>query len=135
MQILTIAGNVGKDPVLRTTQSGDDVLGFSVAVDTGKDGSGNKRDPLWVDCSLWGKRARSLQPHITKGSKLALSGRPTVRAHDGKAYLGLSISDLTFMGGNQSSGDGGGYQQPEPAPKQEPSGYGGPADINDIIPF
>ncbi len=106
MQILTIAGNVGKDATLRTTNGGDQVLSFSLAIDNGKDKNGSKRDATWVDCSIWGKRAESLNGHITKGSKLALSGRPTVREYEGKAYLGLSVETLTFMGGGQQSDDG-----------------------------
>lgn len=116
MQRLIIAGNVGKDAVLRRTQSGDAILGFSLAVDNGKDKQGNRRDSTWYDCSIWGKRAESLERHITKGLKLTLIGRPTAREHDGKAYLGISVDDLTFMGGgqggNQDSGYGGGYQSP-----------------------
>lgn len=112
MQKLIIAGNVGKDAELRRTQSGDAVLGFSLAVNNGKDRDGNRRESTWFDCSIWGKRAESLQGHIRKGVKLVLEGRPTTREHNGKAYLGISVSDLTFMGG----GDQGGGQQ---------SGYGG----------
>ena len=48
MQVLIIAGNVGKDAVLRHTQSGDDVLGFSVAVNNGKDANGQDRPATWV---------------------------------------------------------------------------------------
>lgn len=130
MQILTIAGIVGKDAVLRNTQSGDSVLGFSVAVDNGKDRDGNKRDATWVDCSIWGKRAEALNGHIIKGVKLALSGRPTVRAHDGKAYLGLTVDQLTFMGGGERSDAaeprrGGGGSEPQQ------SAY----DLNDDVPF
>lgn len=110
MQILTIAGTVGKDAELRTTQSGDKVLGFSVAVDNGKDQQGNKRPATWFDCSVWGKRAESLHQHITKGSRLTLTGRPTARAHDGKAYLGLSVNELAFQGGGQE--------------RQQPDSYG-----------
>ncbi len=115
MQILTIAGNVGKDAVLRQAGS-DQVLSFSIAIDNGKDKNGNKRDATWVDCSIWGKRAESLNGHITKGVKLALSGRPTVRAHEGKAYLGLTVDGLTFMGGGQSDASerrGGGGSEPQ----------------------
>ena len=108
MQVLIIAGNVGKDAVLRRTNSGDAVLGFSVAVDNGKDKQGNKRDSTWYDCSIWGKRAESLERHITKGAKLTLTGRPTAREHNGKAYLGLSVNDLTFMGGSSGGADRGG---------------------------
>ena len=78
---LTIAGNVGRDAELRRTKSGDDVLGFSVAVDNGKDKSGNKRPTTWVQCSIWGKRAESLASHIRKGTKLVLSGRPGVNVY------------------------------------------------------
>lgn len=117
MQILTIAGNVGKDAVLRHTQGGDAVLNFSLAVDNGKDREGNKRPPTWFDCSIWGKRATALERHITKGSKLALTGRPTARAHEGKAYMGISVDNLTFLGGGQerqeSHDDRGGYSAPE----------------------
>ena len=109
MNILMIAGNVGKDAELRRTQGGDAVLGFSVAVDQGKDKSGNKREALWVDCSVWGKRAESLEAYVKKGTKLALQGRPTVREHNGKAYLGMAVNELTFMGGGQSDGHRGEY--------------------------
>lgn len=128
MQNLTIAGNVGKDAVLRRTGSGDPVLGFSLAVDNGKDRDGNKRESTWFDCSIWGKRAESLQNHITKGTKLVLIGRPTARAHEGNVYLGISVNDLTFMGGGSDRGQG-----------QQSDGYGSggrpSSDIGDEIPF
>ena len=129
MQILIIAGNVGKDAVLRETGNGDAVLGFSLAVDQGKDANGNKRDAVWYDCSIWGKRARSLESHISKGTKLTLSGRPTVRVHDGRAYPGISVDNLTFMGGGeQSSGYGAGYDSQKPQHQSN-------ADDMDSIPF
>lgn len=95
---MTIAGNVGKDAVLRNTQGGDPVLGFSIAIDGGKDKNGNKRDSTWVQCNVWGKRAESLNSHITKGTKLVVSGRPGVDVYEGKGRLTLSVQDLTFMG-------------------------------------
>ena len=136
MQKLIIAGNVGKDAVLRRTQSGDAVLGFSLAVDNGKDKQGNKRDSTWFDCSIWGKRAESLERHITKGLKLTLIGRPTTRAHDGKAYLGIAVDDLTFMGGGQQGGSQGGYDQSGGYDQGGQGGYGGqPRDLEDEVPF
>lgn len=140
MQTLLIAGTVGKDAVLRRTQSGDAVLGFSLACDNGKDKNGNKRDATWYDCSIWGKRAEALERHITKGLKLTLRGRPTARAHDGKAYLGISVDDLTFHGGGQERqqpGDENGYGAPKGYGQQ--GGYGGGGrpirDLDSEIPF
>jgi single-strand DNA-binding protein len=124
---MTIAGNVGRDAQLRSTQGGDPVLGFSVAVDMGKDKNGNKRDAVWVNCSIWGKRAESLQSYIRKGTKLVLTGRPGVNVYEGKGSLTLSVNDLTFMGGSQqqrSDDDRGGYDEPPPRD-----------DLDDDVPF
>lgn len=124
---MTVAGNVGRDAQLRRTQGGDPVLGFSVAVDMGKDKNGNKRDAVWVNCSIWGKRAESLATYITKGTKLVLTGRPGVNVYEGKGSLTLSVNDLTFMGGSQqqrSDDDRGGYDEPPPRD-----------DLDDDIPF
>jgi len=124
---MTVAGNVGRDAQLRRTQGGDPVLGFSVAVDMGKDKNGNKRDAVWVNCSIWGKRAESLETYIAKGTKLVLTGRPGVNVYEGKGSLTLSVIDLTFMGGSQqrrSDDDRGGYDEPPPRD-----------DLDDDIPF
>ena len=138
MQKLIIAGNVGKDAVLRRTQSGDPVLGFSLACDSGKDKNGNKRDSTWYDCSIWGKRAESLESYITKGSKMTLIGRPTAQAHEGKARLGISVDDLTFMGGGNASVQtgGGGGRGTEHSSGGYDSGPAGAGDMDDSeIPF
>lgn len=141
MQLLSLAGTVGKDAVLRTTDRGDDVLGFSLAVNNGKD-----KDPTWFDCAVWGDRARKLEPHIKKGSKLSLYGRPTARAHDGKAYLGVYVDQLTFQS-SQSQQSGDGFRQGSDdrmarggggGDHQESRGRGdrsGSHDLNDDIPF
>jgi single-strand DNA-binding protein len=118
-----IAGNVGKDAVLRRTQGGDPVLGFSVAVDNGKDKNGNKRDSTWYSCSIWGKRAESLENYIKKGTKLALTGRVGVDVYEGRGSLTLNVNELTFQGGGQQ-GEQRGYDTP---PASD--------DFDDDIPF
>lgn len=138
MQLLTIAGNVGNVKDIREA-GGEKVLNFSIAVDQGKDRNGEKREPLWVDCALWGKRAESLAPYIAKGSKLAVSGRPTVRAHEGRAYLGCTVSELTFMSSKQDGDRSSGGSQDD----DYSSGFStgkvsvprGTYDLNDDIPF
>ena len=123
MLTMTIAGNVGKDAVLRNTQGGDPVLGFSIAIDGGKDKNGNKRDSTWVQCNIWGKRAESLNSHITKGTKLVVSGRPGVDVYEGKGRLTLSVQDLTFMGNAKERTD------------QEPQTRESLDDLDGDLPF
>lgn len=130
MQIIMIAGVVGKDCEVRQTQGGDKVASFSVSVSNGKDANGNWRDSTWYDCSLWGKRADSLSQYIRKGDKITVTGRPSARCHNDKAYLQISVDDLTLQGGKQDNSQQGGYDQ-------SPSGYGGGGrpDLNDEVPF
>jgi single-strand DNA-binding protein len=136
MQKLMIAGNTGKDAELRTLSNGDHVLNFSLAIDNGKDRqTGERRDSTWYDCSLFGKRAEALAPHIKKGDRLTLIGRPTVRVHEGKAYLGIWVDDLTFMGSTNRAGDDrstGADQGRQKAPPPAQSRYD---DLDDDIGF
>lgn len=133
MQMLMIAGNVGNVKEIKDV-GGDKVLNFSVAVDNGKDKNGEKREATWFDCALWGKRAEALAPYIAKGSKLALSGRPGCRAHEGKAYLSLTVDGLTFM---SSKSDGERSERREESTGGSSSGQARQEsyDLNDDIPF
>lgn len=131
MQQLLIAGTLGKDAEIRRLQNGDPVCNFSVAVDGGKDKQGQRRDSTWYDCSLWGKRGEGLAQYLTKGGKVTITGRPTVRVHEGKAYLGVNVDQITLQGGREggsgNSGQSGGGYGGAPA--------GGAGDIEDSIPF
>ncbi len=116
------SGNVGKQPVMRETKKGEKVLSFSIAVDKGKK-DGEKLPPYWVDCSLFGKRAVSLEPYINQGSKLSVTGTPSVRCYNDKAYQCLAIEKLTLMGSVSKLDE-------ETAPQSSVS-----VDLDDEIPF
>ncbi len=130
MQILTLAGTIGRNAELRRTGSGDPVLSFSLAIDNGKDRDGNKRDATWFDCSLWGKRAEALETYILKGGKLTVTGRPSAREHNGKVYLGCNVQELTFMGKSNRDGQQDNQDQQSYGSGGRPSG-----DFDDEIPF
>lgn len=119
MNIIILAGNVGGDPRLNQiqTQNGPmSVLNFSLAVTTSKkDPQTGKNGTLWVDCSLWGTRADALAPYIQKGSKLSVTGEPSVETYQGQngmqAKLTCRVNDLTLQGS----------AQPQQAPAQQPA--------------
>lgn len=141
MQKLFITGMVSKDAELRHTQGGDDVLSITVVCSNGKDKSGNWRDGTFYECDLWGKRAATLAPHITKGKYLSLVGRPKAREYSGKAYLGMSVDELDFAGekvGRQQSAprdQGGNYGGDAGSSGYGSSGYGAGGVPDDEIPF
>lgn len=111
MNVWTFTGRLGADGELRTTQSGEKVLGFRVANDVG---FGERKTTQWVDCSIWGRRAESLAPHLTKGKQVVVSGEVTLREYekrDGTRGAGLSVrvAELDFTGSAREGGEGGGY--------------------------
>jgi single-strand DNA-binding protein len=128
MNVWTFTGRLGADGELRTTQSGEKVLGFRVANDVG---FGERKTTQWVDCSIWGRRAESLAPHLTKGKQVVISGEVTLREfdkRDGSRGAGLSVrvAEIDFTGGAReegggSYGGGGGY---EPRGESRGGGYG-----------
>ena len=98
MKTITIAGGITRDAVNRTTQDGDNVTSFSVAV---SEGFGDKKRSLYFDCSMWGKRGSALSQYLTKGTRVAVSGELSTREHDGKTYLTVRASEVTLMGGGE----------------------------------
>ncbi len=98
MKTITIAGNIGKDAVTRTTQAGDSVTGWSVAVE---ERQGQDKRTIWFDCSGWGKRYTALAQYLTKGSRVAVSGDLSTREHNGKTYLTIRADQVTLLGGGE----------------------------------
>jgi single-strand DNA-binding protein len=106
-----VAGNVGKEPELR--QAGQtDVLGFSVAV-TMREKGGNETQ--WIEVSIFGARARALQPYIHKGSKIVVAGQMKLREYEVKVEgaletrvsVELSADDITLQDPAPAQGSGG----------------------------
>jgi len=111
MNVWTFTGRLGADGELRTTQSGEKVLGFRVANDVG---FGERKTTQWVDCSIWGRRAESLAPHLTKGKQVVISGEVTLREFDKRdgtrgAGLSVRVAEIDFTGGAREEGGGGSY--------------------------
>lgn len=93
MKIINITGRIGKDAVLRRTQNGDAVLGFTVAVD---EGYGQNKSTIWFDASIWGKRGESLEQYLRKGTKITASGEFSMREHEGKNYPTIRVDHIDF---------------------------------------
>ncbi len=76
---IIIVGNVGRDPEMRYTPSGQAVTSFSVA--TNRQYSNNNgetiKETVWFRISAWGKQAEICNQYLKKGSKVLVEGRLT----------------------------------------------------------
>lgn len=73
---VTIIGNLTKDPVLKETESGKKVAELRIA-----NNSSFKKGDEWVDranyfqVTAWGKQGENAAQYLTKGSRVAITGR------------------------------------------------------------
>jgi len=61
---LIFRGRLGSDPQLRTTQTGEPVANFNLAIDQGY---GERKSTVWVRVVVWGKQAEACQRYLSKG--------------------------------------------------------------------
>lgn len=126
MNSIQIAGNLIKDAELRATNSGDQVLTFAIA-----DNQGANKDAIFWNCSLFGKRALSLQNYLTKGQSVTVSGSIAQRKYQDKTgqektAMDVRVNDLALQGGRKQ----------EEAPRQTPkSPVAAFSDDDSMIPF
>ena len=73
-----VSGNLTRDPELRATAGGTQVLGFGVAVNDRRRNqqTGEWEDyPNFIDCTMFGNRAEALSRILRKGMKVAIEGK------------------------------------------------------------
>lgn len=117
---VNVTGNLTRDPELKSTAGGTQVLRFGVAVnDRVKNQQTGEWDdrPNFVDCVTFGRRAEALSSILTKGMKVAVEGRlrySSWEAQDGskRSKLEVACDEVELMqrrdGGQH---DGGQFQQ------------------------
>jgi single-strand DNA-binding protein len=76
-----IIGNLGRDPEMRYTPSGQAVTQFTVAVNRNyKDHDGNwQEETEWFRVVVWGQQAERAAEHLRKGNKVYIEGRLQTR--------------------------------------------------------
>ena len=135
MNLTILTGNLGRDPELRTF-NGESVLSWSMGVATG---TKDKPHTTWVECSVWGKRANSLQPYLVKGMRVTVSGPLKLEdytAKDGtpKTKLAIKVDQVDLPPRDQAAAPQQTQQTQRPAPAPAPA-KGGFDDMDDDIPF
>ena len=112
---LSLAGNLGRDAEHKTTQSGQDLCSFAVAVNVG---FGENKSTVWVDVTRWGKGAEGLARILRKGSKVAVIGGPPESARrspsSSSGLMSSKIACWCTSPRRATRGPAGGYSRVSP---------------------
>jgi len=160
-----IMGNLGQDPELRVTQSGQSVMTMSVAcTESYLDRNRVRQEKTeWVRCVVWGKRADALSKFLRKGAKVFVEGKLSTSSWEDregiKRYRTEVVAHNVILGGGAKARnapddpdrrrpnrrDHYDDKQPPPdrsAPSSGGGGYddqdygsGGGGGVDDDIPF
>jgi single-strand DNA-binding protein len=119
---LIIVGNVGKDPEMRYTPSGQAVTSFSLASNRQyTTGNGEQvKETIWFRVTTWGKQAEVCNQYVKKGMKVLVEGRLTPdkatggprvwTKQDGSTGSSFEVtaSTVRFLSSRGEGGEGGG---------------------------
>jgi single-strand DNA-binding protein len=130
-----LIGNLGRDPEVRSTPSGQPVANFSLATNRRwKDRDGNRQEQTeWHNIVCWGRQAEVAGQYLTKGKRIYVEGRLQTRSWEDKQSgekkyrTEIVCENFQMLGGRGEEGggaSGGDYNGPSDS---------GPED--DDIPF
>jgi single-strand DNA-binding protein len=143
-----IIGNLGRDPEMRYTPSGQAVTQFTVAVNRNyKDAQGERQEETeWFRIVSWGQQAEFAAEYLRKGNKVYIEGRLQTRQWEGqdgqKRYTTELVANTIQTLERRPRDDAGdpGATEPPRRPRPAPSAErqpDAPADAEnfDDLPF
>ena len=145
---IIIIGNLGRDPEMRYTPSGNPVTTFSVATNrryTTREGE-SRDETEWFRVDAWNRMAEITNQYLRKGSLVYIEGRFRSRMYQGndgqmRVSNDVTASEIKFLGG-RGQDEGGDYSGGFTGGAYggdfgEAPSYGSPTDAptTDDIPF
>ena len=116
-----LIGNLGRDPELKVTPSGQALARFSVATtETWKNPQGEKQSKTeWHNIVVWGKQAETAEKFLRKGKQVLIEGRIQYREYTDQAGVKKTACEIRcdnfVMLGRMEEGGGGGPVLRSPA--------------------
>ena len=161
---VTLIGNLGNDPEVRSTTGGNRVATFSLATSRSwNDAGGTKQEKTeWHRCVVWNTKSSQLadivEKYVKKGDKLYVEGRIEYRQWQDKENqtrysTEINVRELIMLGGGTGGGartgadfdsEASNARPRSTAPAKAKSGAGGDdfedfpgalADEDDDLPF
>ncbi|MBI2407213.1 MAG: single-stranded DNA-binding protein [Gemmatimonadetes bacterium] len=155
---VTLIGNLGADPEIRTTSNGSKVAQFSLATSRswgGQGGTEKQEKTEWHKCVAWNGKSGGMgladivERYCKKGEKLYVEGRIEYRQYQDKEnqtkyVTEINVREIMLLGGKGGDFDGGSAPRgraaaPAKGAASAPSGdfeeFPGGLEADDDLPF
>jgi len=133
-----LIGNLGRDPEIKYTPSGQAVTNFSIATtERYKDKNGEQQErTTWHNIVAWGRQAEIAKEYLAKGSPVYIEGRIDNRSYEdkdgNKRYISEIVVQRLQLLGRRGESSSSYDQSPPPPPDNFPDGGSGD---DDDLPF
>ena len=133
-QKIILVGNLGRDPEMRYTPSGQAVTSFNVATNRQYRGSDGElvKETCWFRVSVWGKQAETTNQYLKKGRQVLVEGQmnpdkstggpKTFTRQDGTTGASYEVTAFRVQflsGGSREGGEVGADEGAVAAPAEE----------------
>lgn len=137
MNKIIVIGNLGRDPEMRYTPSGQSVTSFSVASSRRyTTAAGEQREETeWFNVNAWGRLAELCNQYLTKGRQVYVEGRLHSRTYEGRdgqtRFINeINLTDVQFLSRGAGAREESPYGPPPGAGEEGP-----PVEEVDDLPF
>jgi single-strand DNA-binding protein len=128
-----IIGRLTRDAELKYTANGQPVSKFSLACnEKKKEGDNWVDDVSYVDITLWGKQAESLDQYLKKGKQIAIDGKlkqerwTDKETGNNRSKLGVTVLNIQLLSSGKDSGESNsGYSRENYGGGYSSGGYNG----------
>lgn len=117
---LVIMGRLVADPVLKSTNAGNSVVSFRIAVDRMKKGEAD-----FFTVNAWNRTAEFIGQYFKKGSLIAISGRIQNRTFTDKNGNERTVTEIEAEKADFCGGKNDGVTEASSATKPAPANVGG----------
>ena len=113
MNVVSLIGNLTRDPELTQTQNGTSVCKFTLAIN---DGYGDKKKVYYIPCVAWKGTGETISKYNQKGTRLGVVGRLTQRTWDDKegnkrTAFEVVVTDFHLLGNRGETSNDGGHEK------------------------
>lgn len=95
---VTLIGNLGQDPEIKTTETGKKVSNFTIATNGGYKNADGQRinETTWHNIVAWNGLADTAAKYLKKGNEVAVEGRIVYRTYDDKNGVTKYVTEIVL---------------------------------------
>lgn len=100
LNVVAVMGRLARDPEMRQTTTGKNVVSFSIACDRGLKDANGQSQADWLNIVAWDKTAEFICRYFQKGQLIIIDGRLQSRSYQDKSGQNRTATEIVAQNVN-----------------------------------